>query len=351
LTSALRLCYLRSGMKGEKSGQKSHREIVRRRSRSLPHFLLLILVLGIIVPGFGQKTEYPKKPIVWIVPYQPGGGYDTYSRAIAKILPKYLPHPVKIVVKNVAGAGGRQGAATLFRSKPDGYTIGLLNLIGLFSSEFVKKSNQYDADKFTYLVTCSRGTPGLYVSADSDFNTIEDLQKQERIRFASGGKGSSTWLWGMLTKGILDIPVYMISGYLGTSDYVTAVLRKDAEALVLGFSSAVIPYCLSGELKPVIIFSREPLDWLPDAPLVAGTPFEQLADLKNDRVIAAPPGLPEEILGILEKSLLEAMNDPDLKAWSRETNNPFFIDDAAGTLKSIQEMWALLKKYEKFLRD
>lgn len=338
-------------MKEEQSGRGSRREIVRWRSRSLPFCLVLVFVIGLNVPGFGQKNEYPKKPIVWIVPYQPGGGYDTYSRAIAKILPQYLPHNVKIVVKNVAGAGGRQGAATLFRSKPDGYTIGLLNPIGLFSSEFVKKSNQYDADKFTYLATCSRGTPGLYVSAHSDFNTIEDLQKQERIRFASGGRGSSTWLWGMLTKGILDIPVYMISGYLGTSDYVTAVLRKDAEALVVGFSSAVIPYCRAGELKPIIIFSREPLNGLPEAPLAAGTPYEQLADLKNDRVLAAPPDLPEEIAKILEKSLLEAMNDPDLKAWSRETNNPFFIDDAAGTLKSIQDLWALLKKYEKFLKD
>ena len=338
-------------MTAEQSGRGIRRKIDRYRSRSLPSLLVLVFVIGLIIPGFGQINEYPKKPIVCIVPYQPGGGYDTYSRAIAKILPQYLPHHVKIVIKNVAGAGGRQGAATLFRSKPDGYTIGLLNLIGLFSSEFVKKSNQYDADKFTYLATCSRGTPGLYVSAHSDFKTIEDLQKQERIRFASGGRGSSTWLWGMLTKGILDIPVYMISGYLGTSDYVTAVLRKDAEALVLGFSSAVIPYCRAGELKPIIIFSREPLEWLPEAPLVAGTPYEQLADLKNDRVFAAPPGLPEEILEILEKSLLEAMNDPDLKAWSRETNNPFFIDDAAGTWKSIQEMRILLKKYEKFLKD
>lgn len=338
-------------MNEEKSGKQNCRKIVRRRSRNLPHYLVLIFVFELFVPGFGQKNEYPKKPIVWIVPYQPGGGYDMYSRAIAKILPQYLPHKVKIVVKNVAGAGGRQGAATLFRSKPDGYTIGLLNPIGLFSSEFVKKSNQYDVDKFTYLATCSRGTAGLYVSADSDFKTIEDLQKQERIRFASGGRGASTWLWGLLTKGILHIPVYMISGYLGTSDYVTAVLRKDAEALVVGFSSAVIPYCRAGELKPIIIFSREPLNGLPEASLVAGTPFEELADLKNDRVLAAPPGLPEEIAKILEKSLLEAMNDPDLKVWSRETNNPFFIDDAAGTWKSIQEMRALLKKYEKFLKD
>ena len=338
-------------MTAGKTGRENLRKIDYWRTGIVSFYSVLILFFGFIVPGFGHTNEYPKKPIVWIVPYQPGGGYDAYSRAIAKILPKNLPQRVKVVVKNVVGAGGRRGSVALYRSKPDGYTIGLLNLIGLLSSDLVKKSTQYDLDKYTYLATCSRGIPGVFVAGASNFNSIEDLRKEKRIRFATGGQGSGTWLWGMLVKGILDIPVSMISGYLGISDYVTAIIRKDAEAIIVGFSSSVIPYCRAGELKPILFIAKEPLEWMPDVPTARGTSFEELVKLTNDRAIAAPPDLPVEIARILEDSILRALNDPEFIEWSVRTGNPLTVIGSMGTRKSIQMSRDFMKKYEKFLKD
>ncbi|MGD8540214.1 MAG: tripartite tricarboxylate transporter substrate-binding protein, partial [Candidatus Aminicenantes bacterium] len=164
-----------------------------------------------------EKTDYPNKRIEWIVTYAPGGGYDTYSRAIAKILPKYLPHRVNIVIKNVAGAGGRRGSAVLYRSKPDGYTLGMLNPIGLMTSDVVKKSVEFDITKYTYIATCVHGVPGIFVRADSAFETIKDMQNAESVKFASSGRGSGTWLWVKLIEGLWGIRIHMVSGYLGTS--------------------------------------------------------------------------------------------------------------------------------------
>lgn len=338
-----------------------NRKIFSARNKIL--FLFLIAISFLILLGFGSssstkeidypanKTDYPKKQIEWIVTYAPGGGYDIYSRAIAKILPKYLPNRVNIVIKNVSGAGGRRGSAVLYRSKPDGYTLGMLNPIGLMTSDIVKRSAEFDITKYTYIATCVRGVAGVYVRADSEFNTIKDMQSAENVKFATSGRGSGTWLWGKLIKGLWGVRVHMVSGYLGTTEYITALLRKDVDAFTIGFTSSLIPYFRSGEIKPLLIFRRESWDLVPEAPILKGTPYGELEDFNNDRVIAGPPGLPDEITLLLERSLLNTLNDPELLEWSKATNNPLYIRNAKETRVSIKKTLEIVDKYKDFFKD
>jgi tripartite-type tricarboxylate transporter receptor subunit TctC len=329
---------------------------LRSSSRSKIRFFSLLALIALVLLGLDSSTlaresGYPKKHIDWIVTYTPGGGYDTYSRAIAKILPKYLPHRTKIVIKNVAGAGGRRGSAVLYRSKPDGYTLGMLNPMGLMTSDIVKKSKEYDISKYTYLATCVRGVPGIFVRSDSKFNSITDMQNADNVKFATSGRGSGTWLWGKLIAGLCGVRVHMVSGYLGTTEYITALLRKDVDAFTIGFTSSLIPYFKSGEIRPLLIFTEEKWDLVPQAHILKGTPFGELADFNNDRVIAGPPGLPEEILHILEASLLKTLNDPELKEWSKATHNPLYILNAEETIGSIKKTLDLVNRYKDYFKD
>lgn len=271
-----------------------------------------------------------------------------YSRVIAKILPKYLPNRVNVVIKNVPGAGGRRGSAVLYRSKPDGYTIGMLNLIGLIVNDLVKPSTHFDIREYTYLVTCFREVAGIFVAADSEFNTIEDMQKADKVKFATGGRGSGTWLWGMLVKGIWNVPVHMVSGYSGSSEYLTALIRKDVDAFAIGFSTPLIPYFKTGEIKPFLIFSSEPWKLMPCATTLEGTSYEELSEFNVDRVVAAPPGLPEDIASILQESLLKALHDPDLQSWSKKTRSILYIKNAEDTRKNIKNSIKLVEKYKKY---
>ena len=137
---------------------------------------LLSFVPAFIFTPAASASGFPEKPIKWIVPFSPGGGFDTYSRAISRVMPKYLPNKVNVVVKNVPGAGSRMGTSMLYRSKPDGYTIGILNTMGLIALNVVKKAKHYDLNKFTYLGIIARDFGGIYVSAQSSFHTLKDLQ-------------------------------------------------------------------------------------------------------------------------------------------------------------------------------
>ena len=68
---------------------------------------------------------YKDNVIKWIVPYDPGGGYDEYSRMLAPYMEKYTGARVDIV--NMPGSGGMKGAVEIFNSPNDGTYIGIIN--------------------------------------------------------------------------------------------------------------------------------------------------------------------------------------------------------------------------------
>ncbi len=85
-----------------------------------------LISLGVYQEAIGQPAKTPAVPstINLVIPYIPGTGADIQTRVVARFLPKYLPGAPTFVVKNDAGAGGRAGVQTVYRSKPDGAAVG-----------------------------------------------------------------------------------------------------------------------------------------------------------------------------------------------------------------------------------
>jgi tripartite-type tricarboxylate transporter receptor subunit TctC len=64
-----------------------------------------------------------------IVGFSAGGGFDTYSRTIARHMGKHIPGKPTVVVENMTCAGSLIAATYIYgQAKPDGFTIG--NWIG-----------------------------------------------------------------------------------------------------------------------------------------------------------------------------------------------------------------------------
>ncbi len=109
-----------------------------------PSFIVIAALLAAC--GGTDSGEQPEpsamnfsmdKTVTYIVATNPGGGYDTYARLIARYMEKHLDG-VKIRIRNVPGAGNIVGANQLFVAKPDGLTIGTFNT-GLIYAQLLRR--------------------------------------------------------------------------------------------------------------------------------------------------------------------------------------------------------------------
>jgi len=85
---------------------------------------LLVLVFGGACPPTAQDDFYRGRTVRIVVGYSAGGGFDTYSRAIARHLAKHIPGKPAVIVENMPGAADLVAANSIYRAgRPDGLTV------------------------------------------------------------------------------------------------------------------------------------------------------------------------------------------------------------------------------------
>jgi tripartite-type tricarboxylate transporter receptor subunit TctC len=82
---------------------------------------LAALCLAATFPAVAQD-KWPSRPIELIYPYPPGNDADAVMRLLAQGMSKRLGVPVQLI--NKPGGGGVVGTNEMVRARPDGYTIG-----------------------------------------------------------------------------------------------------------------------------------------------------------------------------------------------------------------------------------
>src|SRR6202140_511707 len=94
--------------------------------------------------ALAASGAFPAKNIQFIIPYAPGGGFDSYVRFISPLIEQHLLGRVSIVPVNITAGRGPRGIRQLYPSKPDGYTIGIFDLPGMFIQQALQGNNAYD---------------------------------------------------------------------------------------------------------------------------------------------------------------------------------------------------------------
>jgi len=289
--------------------------------------------------------DFPQKTITLIVPYSPGGGFDAYSRAIARFMPKYLPKKVHIIVKNVPGACGSRGYTFLYRSKPDGYTIGMINFPGALVSQMIRKQ-QYDLPKFEFIGMVGRSPYILSVPKNSPFYTLEDLQKAKSVNFSTVGKGGTDYAVLCIATSILKINASLVTCYKGSTGCIVGAVRGDVDATVQNMTT-LLPYINAGELRPIVAFTSERSEFLPDIPTAKELGYNGgLGQLLLYRLVAAPPETPEDITKILKEALMRTLADEEFGKWSVKTKQPLKWDSAEKSTEIVNDVSEMLEKYK-----
>ena len=312
--------------------------------------LTAVAVMAALMAATGPaRAEYPDHNIDMIVPYGPGGGFDVYARALGRMMDKILPSGVKVIPRNVPGAGGKRGTATIYRAKPDGYTLGIVNLPGMAEPLILGEPAQYDLDKITWVGVVNIGVYAVIVAGKSKFNSIDDMRKSPREVFfaTAGGTDYST---ARIMASVLKINAKFLTGYKGGPDAQLAVVRGEADAGVAP-DVTIKSRIENKDLKALLTFqdkTTKPL--FPTVPVAADVGHRELANLGLYRLFAAPPGMPAAVRTKLIGLVQKALNDPELAAWGQKSNFPIDPGTAEAAKKLYTGQKAFLTQYKHLLK-
>ncbi len=282
-------------------------------------FALLFFLGGILVFNAGHGVEaqsFPSKTIRWIVPYSPGGGVDVMTRALARMIGKHSK--ASVIVQNVPGGGARIGTSHVYRSKPDGYTLGTFVSGSLINPQILFNDAPYDVKKMVWVASPVSAPFGMWVATKSPVKSLKDLKKLGRPVFiGEGGMTASPVPATILTMKALGIKYKYVTGYGGQALMNPAVARGELDLFVRTLPSQV-PF--KDLTRTIVTMSQKRHPLAPDIPTLE----EQIGSVAKDilpmgqgvYLIGLAPGTPEQAAEWLERAILKALGDPAFLKWA-----------------------------------
>jgi tripartite-type tricarboxylate transporter receptor subunit TctC len=295
--------------------------------------------------------------VTLVVPYTPGGGYDTYARMIAPYLEEQLG--TSIVVENRDGAGGLLAINNLTNEEPDGTTIALMNGQGGVAASLAGAPGaSFDVAELTYLGKVAGEAPVAVTGASTGYDTWEDVLAAQDFQWASTGLGAEDYINSSFLTTVFEMDAEVVVGFPGSSEAELAVTTGDTEGMT-GDPSSRRTAIENGDHVPVLVIGRERPEWLPeDVPLVSDVEATeeqaaliepQVALMEMGRPLVAPPGMDEELTGCLRDALAAAMEDPDLVAEAEEQQRPITYLGGEELEVLIQQLLDSPEEYRELL--
>ena len=276
--------------------------------------IFLLSCVTILASAALAQTNYPNKPINFIVPYGAGGSADSRSRQIAQKMSVILKQP--IVIDNKPGAGGNIGTEFVARAAPDGYTIGMGNFAPMAVNKTLFGNLRYDPEAdLSPVMLVEKGPLVLVVNPNSSYKTIQDIVNAAKAKpgvltFSSGGIGGSHQLSAELFE--LNAGISMIHvPYKSGSAALTDLMAGNVDLMFDQMYSAVFSI-KADKLRPIAITSKKRSPLLPNVPSFAELGYPKV-EVLNWQGLIVPKGTPKAIIDQLNAAANEALKDPQLR--------------------------------------
>jgi tripartite-type tricarboxylate transporter receptor subunit TctC len=286
-----------------------------------------------------SEDFYAGKTIRIAVGNAAGGGYDTYTRTIARHISKHIPGNPSIVVENMTGAGSLIAANyTYNKADRDGTFIGNWNSAYVLYQALGDKAVRLDAKKLNWIGAPIKGSPGCNIMGHTGLKTMDEVLKSGReLKMGSTRAGSTYNDVPMILNQTVGTKFKVINGYTGTSLITVAMRSKELDGGCWGWESARVTaramLDASGDQKliPIIIHKK----W--EDPEVANVPImrdyikskggEDGVKLYNtwvnqyefQRPWVMPPSVPKDRVEIARKAFKATFEDPEFLAEAKKT--------------------------------
>jgi tripartite-type tricarboxylate transporter receptor subunit TctC len=273
----------------------------------------LVLTCGVVAgPAFAQ-SDYPNKPIRWIVPYTPAGTNDVLARLMGAYLSQKLGQ--QVIIENRPGAGNNIGTEMAIRAPADGYTIFLVNPANAINATLYTKLPFNFLDDMVPIAGIVRVPNVMTVTKNFPAKTVAEFidygkKNPGKINMASSGAGTSVHLSGEMFKSMTGVDMKHVP-YKGAGPATTDLIGGQVDVIFDNMPS-IIGHIRGGSVRALAVTTAQRSPAMPDTPTVAETVpgYEASAWFGA----SAPKGTPPAVIARLNREFNAALADPDMKA-------------------------------------
>jgi tripartite-type tricarboxylate transporter receptor subunit TctC len=297
----------------------------------------LLYVMGavgalVVMASVAQATThefYKGKTIRLIVSAAAGGGFDTYSRAIARHMGKHIPGHPTIIVENMTGAGGIIAANYVYKvAKPDGLTVG--NFAGgLVSQQLLGTPGiEFDARKFEWLGVPVKDSVACVFTKASGITSLEAWKAAKTpVKLGATGPGTNTYDTPKVLMAALGLPIHLVAGYRGTAEIRLAADSGELAGGCWAWESIKVTWRKALEAGDVrIVLQAVPTAHaeLPGVPVAID--LAQTDEARQflqagihdpsaiTRVYTLSPGTPKDRVQLMRKAFMATLQDAEFRA-------------------------------------
>jgi len=265
-------------------------------------------------PALAQSTSpqtYPSRPVRFVAGFPAGSAPDLVARLAGQALTDALGQP--FVIENRPGAGSNIGTEAVVRSAPDGYTLLMSVLTNVFNTTLYTNLSFNFANDFVHVAGVANAPYVLIVPLSFPAKTVPEFvayakANPGKINMASGGKGSSSHIFGELFKAMAGVEIVHVP-YRG--NYMPDLMAGEVHMAVNPMPQA-LELIRSGKIRALGVTTKQRQASLPDLPTVAE--FVPGYEALGWYGLAAPKGTPTDVVDKLNATMAKAAVDPKFKA-------------------------------------
>ena len=273
----------------------------------LKWFAVLASVALLGLPAAAQ--DFPTRPITMVVVFAPGGPTDVLARIVADHMGRTLGQ--RVLIENVAGAGGTTGGARGAKAHPDGYTLTVGSLGSHGAAAALYKNIQYDSRELEP-VGLIAGTPGYFVVRKdfpaATFQAFAAHVKANPGKVTNGhaGVGSTPHLACLYLAHLTGLQM-LSTPYRGSGPAMNDLVAGQIDSMC-DLAPTVVPQVQAGTIRAIMLAQPERSPATPDVPssAEAGLPAYLFTGWN---AVFAPKGTPKPVLDKLSGALQTALSD------------------------------------------
>lgn len=304
--------------------------------------LMLVLVASLAAcgksntPAAKEKEKYPTRAITVFVNYGAGGSSDLGTRALMAVVEKDLGVPINVI--NKPGAGGWVGWAELLKSKPDGYTISLINTPNLITGYMDPKSNRKEnIDSFALIANHVTDPGAIAIRNDEKrFTNMKELVEYAKTHVVTT---TSTGITGDDHIAALKFNKKYGTKFeavhnRGANETITAVLGGHVDVMFANVGDVTTLH-KNKEIKVLAVMDDKRSPLLSDVPTLKELGFDGVVSW-SARGFAAPKGTDPAMIAVLTSAIERATKNPEHRKKMDEMGLQLDYQNQEGVYKSLK---------------